>query len=61
VPPTSRGYIVGIAAALTFIPAFCVMQWFLDFPLAILGSACLGAAVLLLGRWPARVRETVDA
>jgi hypothetical protein len=30
-------------------------------PLALLGSACLGAAVLLLGRWPSRVRETVDA
>jgi hypothetical protein len=27
----------------------------------MLGSACLGAAVLLLGRWPARSRVTVDA
>jgi len=52
---TPPGAVVGIAAALTFLPAFCVMQWFLDFPLAVFGSACLGAAVLLLGRWPARV------
>jgi hypothetical protein len=53
--------VVAIAAALTFIPAFCVMQWFLDFPLAVLGSACFGSAILLLGRWPARARITVDA
>ena len=50
-PPTP---VVALAALLTFIPAFCVMQWFLDFPLAIIGALCLGAAVLLLGRWPAR-------
>ena len=50
-PPTP---VVALAALLTFIPAFCVMQWFLDFPLAITGALCLGAAVLLLGRWPAR-------
>jgi fucose 4-O-acetylase-like acetyltransferase len=53
--------VVAVAAFLTFLPAFCVMQWFLDLPFALLGSASLGAAVLLLGRWPARSRATVDA
>jgi len=51
---TPPGPVVGVAAALTFIPAFCVMQWFLDFPLAVLGSLCFGTAILLLGRWPDR-------
>jgi hypothetical protein len=58
---TPPGPVVGVAAFLTFLPAFCVMQWFLDLPSALLGAACLGAAVLLLGRWPARARATVDA
>jgi hypothetical protein len=58
---TPPGAVVGVAAFLTFLPAFCVMQWFLDLPFALLGAACLGAAVLLLGRWPARARATVDA
>ena len=53
--------IVALAAALTFLPAFCVMQWFLDLPFAILGALCLGVAVLLLGRWPARTRVGVLA
>lgn len=56
---TPPGPIVGLAAFLTFLPAFCVMQWFLDLPFAILGALCLGAAVLLLGRWPARTRVAV--
>jgi len=46
--------VVGVAAALTFIPAFAVMEWFLDFPLAVAGAACFGVAVLLLGRWRSR-------
>ena len=58
---TPPGPIVGLAAFLTFLPAFCVMQWFLDLPLAILGALCLGAAILLLGRWPARTRVAVPA
>lgn len=36
------------AAALTFFPAFAVMNWFLDLPIALIGSASLAAAVLLL-------------
>jgi peptidoglycan/LPS O-acetylase OafA/YrhL len=36
------------AAALTFFPAYAVMNWFLDLPIALIGSACLGAAVLIL-------------
>lgn len=50
---TPPGYISAIAALLTFIPAFAVTEWFLDFPLAVLGSICFSAAILLLGRWPA--------
>lgn len=45
--------VVVTAAALTFVPAFAVMEWFLDFRFAVLGSILLTAAVLLLGRWPA--------
>ena len=51
VPPTG---IVAVAAALTFIPNLLVLQFFLDLPLAILGSMLLSAAVLMLGRWPER-------
>jgi fucose 4-O-acetylase-like acetyltransferase len=58
---TPPGWVVGLAAFLTFLPAFCVMQFFLDLPFAVFGSLSLGAAVLLLGRWPARVRERVSA
>ncbi|WBU39074.1 acyltransferase family protein [Homoserinibacter sp. YIM 151385] len=46
--------IVGIAAALTFIPTFAVMEWYLDVWLALLGAALLSATVLLLGRWGSR-------
>jgi fucose 4-O-acetylase-like acetyltransferase len=58
---TPPGWVVGVAAALTFIPAFCVMEWFLDFPFAVLGSLCFGAAILLLGRWPAKTRAVEPA
>lgn len=47
---TPAAPVVGVAAALAFIPAFAVLQWFLDLPLAILGAVCFGAAVLVLGR-----------
>lgn len=50
--PTPPGSVVGIAAVLTFVPAFAVMEWFLDFGLAVLGAVLLSTAVLLLGRWP---------
>jgi hypothetical protein len=49
------GLIVGLAALLTFVPAFAVTEWFLDFPLAILGSICFAAAILMLGRWRTRL------
>ena len=55
-PPPS---IVGLAAVLTFVPAFAVTQWFLDLPLAILGSVFFSVAILLLGRW--RVAQAVPA
>ncbi|TPW74614.1 acyltransferase family protein [Schumannella soli] len=44
--------IVVIAAIATFIPAYAVMEWFLDFPFAVMGSLMLTLAVVLLGRWP---------
>jgi hypothetical protein len=58
---TPPGVVVGIAAALTFVPAFCVMQWGLDLPFAVMGAVFLGTAVLVLGRWPSEVRSRVDA
>ncbi|MDQ2698880.1 MAG: acyltransferase, partial [Actinomycetota bacterium] len=51
VPPTG---IVALAAAFTFIPNLAVLWFFLDLPLAILGSTLLAVAVLMLGRWPSR-------
>jgi len=48
---TPPGYIVALAAVLTFIPAFAVTEWFLDLPLAVLGSVFFSVAILLLGRW----------
>ena len=58
---TPPGFVVGLAAFLTFLPAFCVTEWGLDLPLAVLGSASLGAAVLLLGRWQSRTRSSEAA
>ena len=52
--PTPPPGIVALAAILAFIPAFAVLQWFLDLQLAILGAVLLSAAVLLLGRWPGK-------
>jgi hypothetical protein len=49
---TPSALAVGIAAALTFIPAFAVLEWFLDFDLAVLGAVCMAASVLLLGWRP---------
>jgi fucose 4-O-acetylase-like acetyltransferase len=50
--------IVVLAALLTFIPAFAVTEWFLDFPLAVLGAVCFTASVLMLGRWRSRLSTT---
>lgn len=52
VGPTPPGFVVGVAAALTITPTFLVIEYFLDLWLAILGAVFLGAAILLLGRWP---------
>ena len=49
-PPRS---IVAVAAVLSFIPSFLVMQFFMDLWIAIIGSVLLSVAVLMLGRWPA--------
>lgn len=53
VGPTPPPAIVALGAVLTFVPAFAVLQWFLDFPLAVLGAVSFSIAILLLGRWPA--------
>lgn len=53
VGPTPPAPVVALAAVLTFVPAFCIMQWFLDLPFAVLGAVFYAGAVLLLGRWPA--------
>jgi len=55
--PTPPMGVVAVAAAFTFLPTFLVIEYFLGLELAILGTVCLGAAILLLGRWPSR-RET---
>ncbi|NEM90635.1 acyltransferase family protein [Galbitalea soli] len=49
-PPT---VVVAVAAVLTFIPAFLVMQWFLNVWFAAVGVLLLGGAILMLGRWRA--------
>jgi peptidoglycan/LPS O-acetylase OafA/YrhL len=50
-PPTS---VVAVAAILSFIPSFLVMEFFMDFTLAVIGSVLLAVSVLMLGRWKAR-------
>lgn len=47
-PPTA---VVVAGAALTFVPTFAVMEWYLDLWLAAAGAVLLSATVLLLGRW----------
>jgi len=54
VGPTPPPAIVSLGAVLTFVPAFAVLEWFLDFPLAVLGAVSFSIAILLLGRWPAK-------
>jgi surface polysaccharide O-acyltransferase-like enzyme len=46
--------VVWVSVVLTFIPAFAVLEWFLDLKLAILGAVCIAVAVMLLGwrPWP---------
>ncbi|MCS5732766.1 acyltransferase family protein [Herbiconiux daphne] len=47
-PPTG---VVAVATVLAFIPPFAVMEWFMDLPIAVVGSLLLSASILLLGRW----------
>ena len=54
VGPTPPVGVVALAAVLTFLPTFLEIELFLSLPLAILGAVFFGAAVLMLGRWPAR-------
>lgn len=48
--PTPPAWVVAVAAVLTFVPAFLVIEFFLDLWLATLGAAFLSLAILLLGR-----------
>jgi len=57
--PTPPVAVVGVAAVLTFVPPFLVIEYFLDLPLALAGAASFGLAILLLGRWPVRWGSTV--
>ncbi len=50
-PPTG---VVAVAAVLSFIPSFLVMEFFMDLTLAVIGSVLLAVAVLMLGRWRTR-------
>jgi fucose 4-O-acetylase-like acetyltransferase len=50
--PPSR--VVAVAAVLTFVPPFLVIEYFLDLGLAAAGALCFSAAILLLRRWPRR-------
>ncbi len=50
-PPSS---VVAVAAILSFIPSFLVMEFFMDFWLAVIGSVLLSISVLMLGRWKTR-------
>lgn len=49
--------VVSVAVVLAFVPNFLVMQWYLNLVFAALGTLLLGAAVLMLGRWPAGIHS----
>ncbi|MDF1478548.1 acyltransferase [Leifsonia sp. H3M29-4] len=51
---TPPGSVVAIAAIISFVPSFLVMELFMNLTIAIIGSVALSIAVLMLGRWPAR-------
>ena len=42
--------VVAICAVLTFVPAFVVLQWYLNFANAIIGAVCLGVVAITLNR-----------
>jgi fucose 4-O-acetylase-like acetyltransferase len=52
VGPTPPVGVVAIAAVLTFVPPFLVIEYFLNLWLAIAGAVSFSVAILLLGRWP---------
>ncbi len=54
VTATPPNAVVAVAAVLSFIPSFLVMQFFMDFWIAVTGSVLLSVAVLMLGRWGQR-------
>jgi fucose 4-O-acetylase-like acetyltransferase len=59
--PTPPIWVVTVAAILTFVPPFLVIEYFLGLGLAIAGAASFGVAILLLGRWPVRWGSAVSA
>jgi surface polysaccharide O-acyltransferase-like enzyme len=44
--------VVWLSVVLTFVPAFAILEWFLDLKLAVLGAVCIAVAVWLLGWRP---------
>ena len=54
VTPTPPAPVVAAAAILSFIPSFLVMEFFMDFTIALVGSVLLSVSVLMLGRWGQR-------
>jgi fucose 4-O-acetylase-like acetyltransferase len=59
--PTPPGWVVVIASVLTIVPPALIIVYFLNLPLAILSAATFGAAILLLGRWPATTNAPLPA
>ncbi len=54
ITPTPPAPVVAVAAILSFIPSFLVMEFFMDFTIALVGSVLLSVSVLMLGRWGQR-------
>jgi len=61
VTATPPAGVVGLAAVISFIPSFLVMEFFMDLPIAIIGSVLLAIAVLMLGRWKSRAPAPAPA
>ena len=51
---TPPRWVVAVAAIVSFIPSFLVMELAMDFPIAVIGSVLLSVAILMLGRWRAK-------
>jgi hypothetical protein len=51
---------VALSAALVFIPAVLILQWFLNLWFAIIAAAFYSAAILLLSRWRARAAHAAE-